>query len=458
MSDSGTPAWTYDTLKAWDHAHVWHPFTPMQLWFDTDPVMIVRGEGHELIDSEGIRYLDGVSSLWCNVHGHNRRELNEAITDQLHQIAHSTLLGLTNVPAVVLAKRLVNLAPTGLKRVFYSDAGATAVEVALKMALQFWQMSNRPRKTRFASLVGAYHGDTIGAVGVGYSDAFHRFYHPVLSECVRLTPPHIWQWRDRLSEANALDRAVTEARDTLTTGRDTLAALIIEPVMQGAAGMWPQPPGYTRALRDLTNANDVLLICDEVATGFGRTGTMFACEQDQITPDLLCLAKGITGGYLPLAATLATERVHDMFLGESHERRTFFHGHTYTGNPLGCAAALANLDIFETDDTLRQLAPKITYLERRLAEEITPLIHVADVRQRGVMVGIELADDAATRRAYPARDRIGAKVTAEARGRGVIIRPLSDVVVLMPPLSIHEDELDRLINVVREAIVAVTEQ
>ena len=458
MSDADTPAWTYDTLKAWDHAHLWHPFTPMQLWLDDDPVVIVRGEGNELIDTAGHRYLDGVSSLWCNVHGHNRAELNEAITAQLQQIAHSTLLGLTHVPAIVLAERLARLAPAGLTRVFYSDAGATAVEAALKTALQFWQMSGRPRKTRFASLVGAYHGDTLGAVGVGYSETFHRFYRPVLLECVRLTPPHVWQWRDRLSEADALDRAVAEARDTLTRERDTLAALIIEPVMQGAAGMWPQPPGYVGALREITSAADVLLICDEVATGFGRTGTMFACEQDRVTPDLLCLAKGITGGYLPLAATLATDRVHDAFLGEAHEGRTFFHGHTYTGNPLGCAAALASLGIFEADDTLRRLAPKVAHLKRRLAEEIAPLAHVADVRQRGVMVGIELADAAATRRAYPARDRTGAQVTVEARARDVIIRPLGDVVVLMPPLSIREDELDRLVTVVREAIVAVTER
>ena len=457
MGDADTPAWTYDTLKAWDHAHLWHPFSPMQLWLADDPVVIVRGEGNEVIDSEGHRYLDGVSSLWCNVHGHNREELNEAITAQLHQIAHSTLLGLTNVPAIVLAERLTSLAPVGLSRVFYSDAGATAVEAALKMALQFWQLSGQPRKTRLASLVGAYHGDTLGAVGVGYTETFHRFYRPVLPDCVRLTPPHVWQWQDRLSEAEALDRSVAEARDTLAREQETLAALIIEPVMQGAAGMWPQPPGYVAALREITSAVDVLLIGDEVATGFGRTGTMFACEQDRVTPDLLCLAKGITGGYLPLAATLATDRVHDAFLGEAHEGRTFFHGHTYTGNPLACAAALASLAIFEADDTLRRLAPKVDQLERQLAEEVAPLAHVADVRQRGVMVGIELAADASARRSYPARDRIGARVTVEARARGVIIRPLGDVVVLMPPLSDREDELDRLVTVVREAIVAVTE-
>ncbi len=448
--------WPVETLTQWDHAHVWHPFTPMRQWVENDPVVIVRGEEHELIDIDGRRYLDGVSSLWCNVHGHGRPELNAAITAQLNEIAHTTLLGLTNVPAVTLAHRLTELAPSGLTRVFYSDDGATAVEAALKMALQFWQMTGHPRKTRLASLTDAYHGDTLGAVGVGYSEAFHRFYRQVLPETVRLTPPHVWRWERRLSESEALERALADARESLATHGDSLAALIVEPVMQGAAGMWPQPAGYLRALRELATAANVLLICDEVATGFGRTGTMFACEQEQVAPDLLCLAKGLTGGYLPLAATLATDRVYEAFLGRSDEGRTFFHGHTYTGNPLACAAALASLDLFEADRTLERLGPKVAHLATRLAHDVAPLAHVADVRQRGFMTGIELAADAGQRAAYPQTARTGARVTAEARARGVIVRPLGDVVVLMPPLSIRLDELDRLIDAVRDAIVAVT--
>ena len=456
MSDANETTWSHEDLGRLDHAHLWHPFTPMQAWLDEDPVVIVRGDGNELIDDGGRRYLDGVSSLWCNVHGHNRPELNAAITAQLEQVAHTTLLGLTNVPAVRLAERLVRLAPPGLTRVFYSDNGATAEEAALKMALQYWHLAGAPGKTRFASLVQAYHGDTLGAVGVGYSETFHRFFKPVLADALRLTPPHVRRWRDGLSPAAALAQAAAEARDAIIRERDALAAVVVEPLMQGAAGMWPHPPAYLRALREATAEAGVLLVCDEVATGFGRTGTMFACEQAGISPDLLCVAKGITGGYLPLAATLATDRIHDAFLGPPAAGRTFYHGHTYTGNPLGCAAALANLDIFERDRTLDRLGPKIARLEQRLASVVAPLPHVADVRQCGVMVGIELAGDAAERRPYPAAERMGARVTVEARRRGVIVRPLGDVVVLLPPLTITNDELDRLVTVVRDAISAVT--
>ena len=456
MSDASEPASSHETLRRLDHTYLWHPFTPMQAWFDEDPVVIVRGDGNELIDDGGRRYLDGVSSLWCNVHGHNHPALNAAITAQLGQVAHTTLLGLTNVPAVRLAERLVRLAPPGLTRVFYSDSGATAEEVALKMALQYWHLLGAPGKTRFASLVQAYHGDTLGAVGVGYSETFHRFFKPVLADALRLTPPHVRRWRDRLSHDEAVEQAVAEARDAIARERDKLAAVVVEPLMQGAAGMWPHPPEYLRALRESTAEADVLLICDEVATGFGRTGTMFACEQAGIAPDLMSVAKGITGGYLPLAATLATDSIHDAFLGPPAAGRTFYHGHTYTGNPLGCAAALASLDIFERDRTLDRLGPKIAQLERLLARDVAPLPHVADVRQCGVMVGIELAANAGERRPYPAAERMGARVTVAARRRGVIVRPLGDVVVLMPPLAITAGEIDRLVTVVRDAIDEVT--
>lgn len=447
---------SHEEIRRLDHACLWHPFTPMQTWFDEDPVVIARGEGNELIDDAGRRYLDGVSSLWCNVHGHNHPALNAAITAQLGQVAHTTLLGLTHVPAARLAERLVALAPPGLTRVFFSDNGATATEAALKMALQYRHLSGEPDRTRFASLGQAYHGDTLGAVGVGYSETFHRFFEPVLADALRLTPPHVRRWRDRLPPAEALELAIAEAREAIARERDALAAVVVEPLMQGAAGMWPHPPAYLRALREATAEADVLLICDEVATGFGRTGTMFACEQAGVAPDLLCLAKGITGGYLPLAATLATERIHDAFLGPPAAGRTFFHGHTYTGNPLGCAAALASLDLFERDRTLDGLAPKIARLARLLETDVAPLPHVADVRQCGVMIGIELAADAAERRPYPAADRMGARVTREALRRGVIVRPLGDVVVLMPPLSITADEVDRLVTVVRDAIASAT--
>lgn len=448
----------YADLKAWDHAYVWHPFTQMQDWLDEDPVVIARGEGNYLIDVQGHRYLDGVSSLWCNMHGHTRPELNAAIADQLDQIAHSTMLGLSNIPATVLAKRLVEITPSTLSRVFYSDAGATAVEIALKLAFQYWQLKHQPQKVKFASLVEAYHGDTLGAVGVGYSELFHHYYRPILPDTFRLSPPHVFRFYRGLSEAEALAAAQDEAQRVLAAHHPEIAALIVEPLMQGAAGMWAHPVAYLQTLRELATRYRVLLICDEVATGFGRTGKMFACEHAAVEPDLLCVAKGLTGGYLPLAATLSSEEIFSAFLAPSHEFKTFFHGHTYTGNPLACAAALANLDIFEHDRVLANLAPRITQLSQRLQAEFATLDHVADIRQWGMMVGIELRRDPQRGIAYEPHEKIGMRVITEARRHGVIIRPLGGVIILMPPLSITESELTRLLDVTYEAIRTVTGQ
>ncbi len=446
---------SYEDLTAWDRAHVWHPFTQMQDWMSEDPLIISRGEGNYLIDIHGNRYLDGVSSLWCNLLGHNHPHLNRAIKSQLDQIAHSTLLGLSNVPSTLLARKLVELTPEGLTRVFYSDSGSTSTEVALKLAFQYWQLRGEPRRTKFASLVEAYHGDTLGAVSVGYSQLFHHFYRPILAEAIRLVPPHLFRFRDRMSEAEALQAAVADARAKLSRNRDELAAVIVEPLMQGAAGMWAQPVEYVQALRRLTRELGLLLICDEVATGFGRTGRMFACQRAQITPDLLCLAKGMTGGYLPLAATLATEPVFSAFLAPYEEFKTFFHGHTYTGNPLGCAAALATLEVLEEEDVLSALQPGIVLLEELLNARIAPLGSVADIRKWGFMVGIELMRDPERRIPFEAAEKVGVRVIMEARRQGVILRPLGNVIVLMPPLSVTSDEMEKLVEVVRISIETV---
>ena len=449
-----TPA--YADLKAWDHAYVWHPFTQMQDWLDEAPVVIARGQGNYLIDVQGRRYLDGVSSLWCNTHGHTRPELNAAISEQLDQIAHSTMLGLSNIPAIVLAKRLAELTPARLSRVFYSDAGATAVEIALKLAYQYWQLKRQPQKVKFASLVEAYHGDTLGAIGVGYSELFHHYYRPILPDTVRLSPPHVFRFYRGLSEAEALAAAQEEARRVLAAHHPEIAALIVEPLMQGAAGMWAHSVAYLQTLRELATRYEILLICDEVATGFGRTGRMFACEHAAVEPDLMCVAKGLTGGYLPLAATLSSEEIFSAFLAPYDEFTTFFHGHTYTGNPLACAAALASLDIFEHDRVLDAIAPRIVQLDQRLRTEFAALDHVADIRQWGMMVGIELMRDPQQGIAYEPHEKIGIRVITEARKRGVIIRPLGGVIILMPPLSITETELTRLLDVTYEAIQTVT--
>jgi len=448
---------SYADLKAWDHTYLWHPFTQMQEWLAEDPLIISRGEGNYLIDVHGEKYLDGVSSLWCNVHGHAHPALNAAISAQLEQIAHSTLLGLANTSSILLAKRLVEITRAGLTRVFYSDAGATAVEIALKIALQYWQMQGATRKTQFVSLVEAYHGDTLGAMQVGYSEHFHHFYRPIIPEALRLTPPHCFRFYQGMSEADALTAAIAEADAMLSQHRDEVAALIVEPLMQGAAGMWAHPIAYLQALQDLARQHDILLICDEVATGFGRTGRMFACQHAGVTPDILCLAKGITGGYLPLAATLTTETIFSAFLAPYDEFKAFFHGHTYTGNPLACAAALANLDLFEQNQVIDRLQAKIALLTECLHTDFAPLRHVVDIRQWGYMVGIELAQDRTRKLPYAPGERIGRLVIQEARKHGVIIRPLGDVVVLMPPLSLSQDELIFLLEVVRSAILTVTE-
>ena len=447
----------YETLKEADHTYLWHPFTQMQEWMREEPCMIDRAEGHYLIDVHGRSYLDGVSSLWCNVHGHRKKEIDDAIKTQLERIAHSTFLGLSHVPGVILAEKLIRLARHGLRRVFYSDSGATAVEIALKMAVQYWQLKGESQRTQIASLAESYHGDTVGSMSLGYSETFHRFHKNLLFPVLRLRPPHIFRYYEQRSDAAALDAAVREAEAKLTDSRRTLAAVVMEPLIQGAAGMWWHPPAYVQAVAAICRKHKFLLILDEVATGFGRTGKMFACEHAGVNPDLLCLAKGITGGYLPLAATLTTEDVFSAFLGEYHEFKTFFHGHTYTGNPLGCAAAIASIDIFEREKVLDRMQPRIAYMANRLRNEFLPLAHVSDVRQQGFMVGIELVEDKEKRRNYPAGCRVGHKVIMEARRRNVIIRPLGDIIILMPPLSIADDELKLLLDVVYECIRTVTE-
>jgi adenosylmethionine-8-amino-7-oxononanoate aminotransferase len=444
-----------EELAAWDQAYVWHPFTQMQEWLAEEPLIIAGGDGNYLIDVYGNRYLDGVSSLWCNVHGHRHPMLNAALHEQADRIAHSTLLGLASVPSIVLAKRLVEIAPRGLSRVFYSDAGATAVEIALKMAFQYWQLHGETRRTEFAALTEAYHGDTIGAVSVGYSEAFHHFFKPLLFPCHKLNPPHVYRWQRGMDPDAALQAAVNEAETLMARKGRELAALIVEPLMQGAAGMWAHPAAYLRALRELTQRHGVLLICDEVATGFGRTGRMFAAEHADVQADLMCVGKGITGGYLPLAATLATEEIFTAFLGRYEELKTFFHGHTYTGNALACAVALANLEVFAKEQVLSRVQARALQLTERLAE-FASFPHVGDVRQWGLMAGIELVQDRQNRRPYPPAERIGMRVILEARRRGVILRPLGNVIILMPPLSITENELDSLCAVSREAILRIT--
>ncbi len=434
-------------LLALDAAHVWHPFTQMQGWLDDRPLVIERAEGNWLIDTEGRRWLDGISSLWVTVHGHRKQAIDDAVRAQLDKVAHCTLLGQASVPSIELAAKLASIAPEGLSRVFYSDSGSTSVEIAVKMAYQYWQLAGRPRKQKFVALQEAYHGDTIGSVSVGGMDLFHERFRHLLFPVERVATPHAYRWAgtDPLTESLASIRALFEAR------AGELAGFVVEPLVQGAAGMLLQPRGWLSGVAALCREFDVLLICDEVATGFGRTGTMFAVEQEGVTPDFLCLAKGLTGGYLPLAATLTNDRVYGAFLGRFDEVKTFFHGHTYTGNPLACAAALANLGLFETEQTLARMAPVQAVLAEGLAR-IAALPQVGEVRRRGFMVGVELVKDRATKEEFPFAERRGFQVCQAARKHGVLLRPLGNVVVLMPPLSLTTDEAKLLTGALEDAI------
>lgn len=449
---------TTTQLVALDHRYLWHPFTQMQDWLRDTPLVIERGEGNYLIDTEGRRYLDGVSSLWCNVHGHRKRELDDALHAQVDRIAHTTMLGLGNVPAIVLAERLIAIAPKGLTRVFYSDAGATAVEIALKMALQYWYLRGAPQRTRFLALTEGYHGDTLGAVGVGYSDTFHRFFRPVVQPSIQINPPHVFRWRHGRSAAEALGLAIDEAERAFAQHGHELAAAIVEPLMQGAAGMWQQPVEYLPALEKLARRYGTLLICDEVATGFGRTAEMFAVEHGDVHPDIFCLGKGLTGGYLPLAATLATEEIFSAFLQPYETFQAFFHGHTFTGNPLASAVAVANLEVFAQEGVVARVRARATELSELLAERCASLAHVGDIRQCGLMVGIELVRDCQRREPYDPALKVGARVVQEIRRHGVILRPLGSVIVLMPPLSVTPDELALLVDATSQGIAAVTRE
>jgi len=445
-------------LKDKDRKFVWHPFTQMQEYVEEEPVIIDRAEGITLIDIEGHRYIDGVSSLWVNLHGHRKTEIDEAVKAQIDRVSHSTLLGLSNVPAVELAEKLVAITPASLKKVFYSDSGSTAVEIALKMAFQYTRHieGKESKKTRFMALTNSYHGDTIGSVSVGGISLFHEIFRPLLFSCSFASSPYCYRCpleREfpscRLACADALEEQVSQEQDEI-------AALIIEPLVQGAAGMLTAPTGYLRRVREICDRFNILMIADEVATGFGRTGTMFACEQEDVAPDLLCLAKGITGGTLPLAATLTSQKVYDAFLGTYTELKTFFHGHTYTGNPLACAAALANLTVFEREHVLEELPGKISFLTKEL-EKLKGCRHVGEIRQRGFMVGIEMVTDRSDKTPYPAAEKIGHRIILAARERGLIIRPLGNVIVLMPPLCITPDEIRKIVAITEAAIRDVTE-
>ncbi|MEO0474773.1 MAG: adenosylmethionine--8-amino-7-oxononanoate transaminase [Planctomycetota bacterium] len=470
------------TAAAMDHAHLWHPFTPMRQWRETEPMVINSAEGFYLIDDQGNRYLDGVSSLWCNVHGHRVPAIDDAIRKQLDKVAHSTMLGLTHGPATEFAGKLVQCVNQAvpktidpqerLNKVFYSDAGATAVEVAFKMAVGYWHHTGRPEKNRFIGLAGAYHGDTAGTMSVGYSDLFHKPFLSMVFDVTSFpaidalrheptpgpqsTDAEVWPSEDKDIQQLLMKQSLDALHQVLERQADQTAAICIEPVMQGAAGMVCQPPGFVAEVAKLAREYDVLLILDEVATGFCRTGSMFAFEFDLGTegfvgPDILCLAKGITGGYLPLAATICSDKIEEAFTGELSERKTLYHGHTYTGNPLACAAAIASLELFDDFYGGPGLLTHASGSADLIASKLNGLRdspNVLDIRQRGLMVGIELGkrDSQGNVEPFDFSKQTGKVVCDALRIEGVLIRPLGNVVVLMPPPAMDWALIDELVS------------
>ncbi|WFA06019.1 adenosylmethionine--8-amino-7-oxononanoate transaminase [Bacillus sp. HSf4] len=433
--------------------HLWLPFTQMKD-YDQDPLIIESGDGIKLKDINGKEYYDGFSSVWLNVHGHRKKELDEAIKKQLKKIAHSTLLGMTNVPATELAEILIKITPDNLTRVFYSDSGAEAMEIALKMAFQYWKNKGKPEKQKFVTMRNGYHGDTIGAVSVGSIELFHHVYGPLMFDSFKARVPYVYRSTSGDPD-QCRDECLEELEKLLMEHHEEIAALSIESMVQGASGMIVMPEGYLAGVRALCTKYDVFMIVDEVATGFGRTGKMFACEHEAVQPDLMAAGKGITGGYLPIAVTFATEEIYDAFYDDYENLKTFFHGHSYTGNQLGCAVAIENLRLFETERIVEQVAAK-SKVVHALLQDLKSLPHVGDIRQLGLMCGIELVQSKETKQAYPPEQRVGYQVSLKMRELGMLTRPLGDVVAFLPPLASTTDELAAMVAIMKEAIHEVT--
>ena len=428
----------------------WHGFTQMASY---QPLAIQRADGCYLETTDGRKLFDGVSSLWCNVHGHNHPVINSAIRSQLDQVAHVTSLGMSGETTDRLADRLVEISPGDLSHVFFSCDGSSAVEAALKMAFQYWQQRSEPRpeKTRYLALSQAYHGDTTGAVSLGGIKYFHQLFAPILFSPVRGPVPCTYRLPDGVSADDACEHYAGQIESLLKEHHASLAAVVMEPLVQGAAGMITHPVGLLAKVRKLCDQYDVLLICDEVATGFGRTGKLFACEHESVTPDIMCMGKGLTGGYLPMAATLARPHVFDAFLAPTSASKQFFHGHTFGGNPLAAAAALASIDLIFDSNLIAQVPDKAKRLRGGL-ERIRQHPHVGDIRGRDLMIGIELVADRETKQTFELPGELGRAVCESAISKGVWIRPLGDVIILMPPLVSSDDEIDQLADVVCDAI------
>ena len=433
---------------------VWHPFTQMAR-FEMDPTLVIeRGEGNQLISTDGRRYIDAVSSMWSIVHGHGHPALVEAIKKQADVLQHSTLLGISHTRADELASVLTEHVPSGLTRFFFNGDGSSAVEVALKMAIQYWANIGRPDKHRIIYLDHAYHGDTIGALSVGGIARFRDPYRSLLFDATRIPSPYAY--RCVMCDSKCTMACVAPLENILASRRDEIAAVIVEPRVQAAGGIIVAQEGYLARLAQICTDHDVLLIADEIATGFGKTGRMFACDLEGVTPDLMAIGKGLTGGYLPMSATITTERVYAAFYEPSPGgNRTLYHGHTFAGNPICAAAAIANLQLFQDSPVLDQVKERANFLTALFNERFTSEELVGDIRQLGLMAGLELVRDRGSGTPFDPATGIGDQVARVARDHGVLLRPLGDVIVIMPPLSIEENELIQIVDAIDEGLDAV---
>jgi len=446
-----------------DRKFVWHPFTQMRDWLKREPIVIASGKGAVLRDVKGLKYLDANSSIWTNLHGHQNPKINEAISRQLRKISHSSALGIANEPASLLAEKLVKVTNGGLKKVFFSDDGSTALEVALKLACEFSRRKKKIKNPKFLSLEGAYHGDTVGAVSLGHIDLFHKSFSGLLFKTDKVMSPYCYRCpfnRAKPERDDARNYRKCNWECVGLVGKkfvaqkkkgNPYAAFVFEPLIQGAAGMIPQPKSWLKKVSEIARTNGALLIADEVMTGFGRTGGTFACQKENVQPDFLCLAKGLTGGYLPMAATLTTQKIFDAFLGEYEEFKTFFHGHSYTGNQLGAAASLASLEILQSKKSIHAQQN----LEKALHEELKSLWrlpNVGDIRQVGLIAGIELVKNWRTREPFELRGRAGIRVCEAMVKRGVLTRPIGNVIVLMPPYCATREQVHEMTRAVFNSI------
>ena len=446
----------YEELIKKDFENIWHPFTQMKD-FETDkPIVIERGKGIYVYDTEGNQYIDAVASWWVNTLGHSNDRLNKALCAQAEKIEHVLFAGFTHKPAIELAEKLLELAPKSLKKVFFSDNGSTAVEVAIKMAYQYWVQIGHPEKSKFIAIKNSYHGDTLGVVSIGGCDLFHKLYKPLLFDIYQSPSPYCYRCPMGKTQGQCGFECAYAIEDILKKDADNIAAMVVEPMIQGSGGMIIYPAEYLKIVRELCDKYNVLLIDDEVAMGFGRTGKFVACEHAQIEPDIMCLAKGITAGYMPLAVTLSTQKIYDAFYDDYEKTKTFYHGHSFTANPLACAVAVENIKILEEEKVFEKNQAKIKKLGEKLKKFYT-LKNVGDVRQLGMIGAIEIVKDKITKKPFPFEERIEMQIYREALKNGLIMRPMGNTFYFMPPYVITEEEIDKMLDIAHKSIRKILE-